>query len=31
VPWPIPLDQAILSDKDRNHPMLRDVKPLEVQ
>jgi dTDP-4-dehydrorhamnose 3,5-epimerase len=30
VHWPIPLDQAILSDKDRNHPMLKDVTPLEV-
>lgn len=30
VTWPIPLDQAILSDKDRNHPELKDVKPMEV-
>jgi dTDP-4-dehydrorhamnose 3,5-epimerase len=22
IQWPIPLDQAIISDKDRNHPML---------
>lgn len=28
--WPIPLDKATLSDRDRNHPMLKDVKPLEV-
>ena len=30
VQWPIPLDQAILSEKDRNHPMLADAKPLEM-
>ena len=30
VTWPIALDQAILSDKDRNHPMLADAKPMEV-
>jgi dTDP-4-dehydrorhamnose 3,5-epimerase len=28
--WPIPLSKAILSDRDRNHPMLQDIKPLEV-
>jgi dTDP-4-dehydrorhamnose 3,5-epimerase len=28
--WPIALDEAILSEKDRNHPVLRDVKPMEV-
>ncbi|HLZ15056.1 MAG TPA: dTDP-4-dehydrorhamnose 3,5-epimerase [Candidatus Saccharimonadales bacterium] len=30
VKWPIALDQAILSDRDRSHPMLKDVKPMEV-
>ncbi|HEU5187887.1 MAG TPA: dTDP-4-dehydrorhamnose 3,5-epimerase [Candidatus Saccharimonadales bacterium] len=30
VQWPIPLEQAILSDKDRNHPILANVKPMEV-
>jgi dTDP-4-dehydrorhamnose 3,5-epimerase len=30
VQWPIPLEDAILSDKDRNHPMIKDVTPLEV-
>ncbi|HKR82364.1 MAG TPA: dTDP-4-dehydrorhamnose 3,5-epimerase [Candidatus Saccharimonadales bacterium] len=30
VQWPISLDKAIMSDRDRNHPMLKDVKPLEV-
>ena len=27
VPWPIPLTEAILSDKDRAHPRLADVTP----
>ncbi len=31
VEWPIPLDDAIMSDRDRNHPMLKDVQPLEVE
>lgn len=30
VKWPIALDQAVLSDKDRNHPLLADAKPMEV-
>jgi dTDP-4-dehydrorhamnose 3,5-epimerase len=30
VKWPIALDEAVMSDRDRNHPMLKDVKPLEV-
>ena len=29
VPWPIPLDQADLSDKDRQHPRLADVTPIQ--
>ena len=28
IAWPIPLDQAELSDKDRAHPMLADVTPM---
>jgi len=28
IEWPIPLDQAELSDKDRAHPRLADVTPL---
>lgn len=28
VPWPIPLDQAELSEKDRNHPRLSEVTPV---
>ncbi|MDB5166496.1 MAG: dTDP-4-dehydrorhamnose 35-epimerase related [Candidatus Saccharibacteria bacterium] len=30
VQWPIALDQAILSDRDRNHPLLADITPMEV-
>ena len=30
VPWPIPKEQAIVSDKDKTHPMLKDVIPMEV-
>lgn len=29
INWPIPLENAILSDKDRNHPYLKHVKPVE--
>jgi len=29
VEWPIPLDEAVLSERDKNHPMLKDVEPLE--
>lgn len=28
VPWPVPLDQAEVSEKDRNHPRLADVTPM---
>lgn len=28
IDWPIPLEQAIVSDKDRSHPPLRDVAPV---
>ncbi len=30
VRWPIPLEQSIVSVRDRNHPMLKDVKPMEL-
>lgn len=30
VMWPISLDTATLSDRDRNHPLLKDVQPMEV-
>jgi dTDP-4-dehydrorhamnose 3,5-epimerase len=29
IQWPIPRDQAIVSDKDKNNPLLADVRPLE--
>lgn len=28
INWPVPLDQAIISDKDHTHTMLSDVEPL---
>ena len=28
IPWPVPLDQAELSEKDKNHPRLADVAPM---
>lgn len=30
VEWPIALEESIMSDRDKNHPMLKDVTPLEV-
>jgi dTDP-4-dehydrorhamnose 3,5-epimerase len=30
VEWPIALDKAIMSDRDRNHPLLKDIKPMVV-
>jgi len=30
VQWPVALDTAVMSDRDRNHPMLTTVKPMEV-
>jgi dTDP-4-dehydrorhamnose 3,5-epimerase len=30
INWPIPLDESIMSERDRNHPMLKDVKPMEL-
>lgn len=30
VAWPIPLSEAIVNDRDQNHPLLKDVKPLEI-
>ncbi len=29
IEWPIPKEQAIISEKDANHPLLADVTPLE--
>ena len=30
VTWPIPLSEAIINDRDQNHPLLKDVKPMEI-
>lgn len=30
VEWPITLSEAILSERDKSHPMLREIKPMEV-
>jgi dTDP-4-dehydrorhamnose 3,5-epimerase len=29
VPWPISKELAIVSDKDKDHPVLKDVTPME--
>lgn len=29
IDWPIPQEQAIVSDKDKNNPLLKDVVPME--
>jgi len=29
ITWPIRLEQAIMSDRDKQHPLLRNVKPME--
>lgn len=29
--WPIPLSQAIMSDRDKNHPLLKEIKPMEIR
>ena len=31
VEWPIPLSEAIMSDRDKSHSMLRDIKPMKVE
>jgi dTDP-4-dehydrorhamnose 3,5-epimerase len=30
ISWPIPLDKSTMSERDRNHPTLKDVKPMEI-
>jgi dTDP-4-dehydrorhamnose 3,5-epimerase len=30
IQWPISLDKATMSDRDRNHPLLKDITPMEV-
>lgn len=29
IKWPIPLEETIMSERDRHHPMLKDIKPFE--
>lgn len=29
IDWPIPISDDLISDKDKNHPLLSDIKPLE--
>ena len=29
VTWPINLDQAVVSERDKNHPLLADIQPME--
>lgn len=30
IDWPIPLGQSVMSSRDRNHPMLSEIEPMEV-
>jgi dTDP-4-dehydrorhamnose 3,5-epimerase len=30
IQWPIALDQSTMSERDHNHPMLKEVKPMEL-
>jgi dTDP-4-dehydrorhamnose 3,5-epimerase len=30
VAWPISLENAIMNDRDRNHPLLSDISPMEI-
>ena len=30
INWPLDLDQAVMSDRDRNHPLLKNVNPMEI-
>jgi dTDP-4-dehydrorhamnose 3,5-epimerase len=30
IQWPIPLDKAVLSERDKTHPNLADIEPMEV-
>jgi dTDP-4-dehydrorhamnose 3,5-epimerase len=29
IAWPIDLSEATMSDRDKNHPLLKDIKPME--
>ena len=30
IPWPIPREEAVISEKDAAHPLLKNVTPMEV-
>jgi len=30
IQWPIALEESIMSDKDKNHPLLKNITPMEV-
>ena len=30
IQWPIALNDSIMSDKDKSHPLLQDIKPMEL-
>jgi dTDP-4-dehydrorhamnose 3,5-epimerase len=30
IDWPIPLEKAVMSERDKNHPLLKDIKPMEL-
>ena len=30
IKWPVPLAEAIMSDRDKQHPLLKDIKPMKV-
>jgi dTDP-4-dehydrorhamnose 3,5-epimerase len=29
VAWPVSLNEAVISERDKNHPLLKDIKPME--
>ncbi len=31
IKWPIAIENAVVSDRDRNHPQLKDIKPMDIQ
>lgn len=31
IDWPIPLNKATMSDRDRSHPLLKEIKAMEVE
>jgi dTDP-4-dehydrorhamnose 3,5-epimerase len=31
IEWPIPLDESVISERDKNHPKFTDIKPMEIK